>query len=261
MKRITSWIGIVVFCAWGTSLAGQDVEQCGPAKPIFFDDSTSALDVIDVTEDIEIAELKISNDILHTWIEDMDITVTSPAGTSLVLFSAGGGSSDNILLTWSDAGVAHGTAAFTCACEMQPLVSGLGDFAGEFSAGEWSLEIIDFVAGDDGTLNEWCLLIDEPAGPLRAFKRGDADNNGTVQPIIDAIEILDYAFNEGPTPDCLDAADADGNNVIEGIVDALVVLNWGYNSGPQPATPGPFLCDVDDDADGDLDCNEQNCGG
>lgn len=262
VKRLIYWSFFGLICTWGVDLRGQDITACGPEEPIAFDEITPASDSIDVVEDEEIADLDVSNDISHTWISDMDILVTSPGGTTLVLFTASGGSADNILVTWDDGGVAHGSDIFACDCAMQPDPDegALDVYNGEFSGGLWTLDVIDFVPDDNGTLNEWCVLITEVAGPQSPFRRGDVNGNGVVLALIDAIALLDYSFNEGPVPACLDAADIDGDNVIEGIEDTLALLNYAYNGGEAPATPGPFICDLDDDMDGTLDCGDPTCG-
>ena len=71
------------------------------------------------------------------------------------------------------------------------------------------------------------------------FARGDADGNGTVSGLIDGLFILNYQFNGGATPPCLDAADVDGNGVLTGLLDALYVLNFQFAAGDPPPAPGP----------------------
>ena len=83
--------------------------------------------------------------------------------------------------------------------------------------------------------------------PAAEFLRGDADGNGDVFPIVDALYILSFGFVGGPAPSCQDAADCDGNNDLFPIIDALYLLSWGFTGGPEPVAPGPFACGLDDD--------------
>jgi len=83
-----------------------------------------------------------------------------------------------------------------------------------------------------------------------AFKRGDADGDGAVSAIVDALFVLDWAFNNRPSPPCLDAADANDNGAVGALTDALFLLQWGFLGGPVPPAPGPDACGVDATEDG-----------
>ena len=83
---------------------------------------------------------------------------------------------------------------------------------------------------------------DEWIAPTTPFVRGDADGNGEVVPIVDAITILNFQFVLGaPEPPCLDAADADGDGAFNGLLDGLYALSFGFVDGPAPPPPFP-LC-------------------
>ena len=74
------------------------------------------------------------------------------------------------------------------------------------------------------------------------FRRGDADGNGVVFAILDALFLLEFGFTNGPSPPCDRAADADGNGVVFPILDALFLLEFGFTNGPPPPDPGPTVC-------------------
>ena len=95
------------------------------------------------------------------------------------------------------------------------------------------------------------LLHVDPNG--RAFLRGDADGNGFVFALLDALFLLSFGFTGGPAPTCADAADADGNEVLFPLLDATYVLNYGLAGGPPPPAPGPDECGPDPEGDA-LDC-------
>lgn len=109
-----------------------------------------------------ISGLKVRLDIVHTWNADLDVTLISPWGLRIQLFSDVGGSGDNFTGTVIDdsatIGIANGKAPFT------------GNFVGEHPLntgtegrspnGVWTLEIVDDAGGDVGTLLGWSLIID-----------------------------------------------------------------------------------------------------
>lgn len=74
---------------------------------------------------------------------------------------------------------------------------------------------------------------------LSTFIRGDADGNGLFNGLADGLYALDYQFQGGPVPPCLEAADADGDGVFNGLADGLHILNHQFNGGPPPAAPYP----------------------
>ena len=103
-----------------------------------------------------------------------------------------------------------------------------------------------------------CEVICDESAPV--FLRGDADNNGTVFGLIDAFFILEFGFNNGPSPDCEDAADADDNGVIFALIDAVYILQFALAGGPPPPAPGATTCGSDATSD-TLDCLDppDNC--
>ncbi len=113
-----------------------------------------------------VTDVDVNLDIDHTWVGDLDITLTSPSGTSVDILSNPGGpgfgcDQNNINVVMDDES-ANAYAAFDGTCEtcaapgcyaiegdFQPM-SPLSAFDGEPSNGVWILEIGDLVGGDDG---------------------------------------------------------------------------------------------------------------
>jgi len=107
---------------------------------------------IEVADDVQIFGVTADVNISHTWIGDLRVVLTSPAGTEVVLHNRDGGSADNIVKSWD-----------------------LSAFDGENAQGTWSLSIDDNVAADTGTLNNWGLVISglgeaSPAAPVAGFE-------------------------------------------------------------------------------------------
>ena len=80
-----------------------------PGVAIPDDSATGVSNSITVTEDIALEDLNVDLDISHTWVGDLIVTITSPAGTSAVIVdrpgfpgSGFGCSGDNILATLDD---------------------------------------------------------------------------------------------------------------------------------------------------------------
>ncbi len=87
-----------------------------------------------------------------------------------------------------------------------------------------------------------------------AFARGDANGDGSVTPLADAIYLLDYLFNNGPAPLCLETIDLDGDGQLGGIAEPIYLLNYQFSGGPAPASPFPG-CDLDADLGTSLGCD------
>ena len=108
-----------------------------------------------------IADVNITMNITHTWINDLTATLTSPSGTVVQLFSreCTSASINDIVATFDDSGVA-------LVCGNNPGISGtvlpdqvLSAFNGETSTGTWILTVSDAFNLDGGSLNSWSLNI------------------------------------------------------------------------------------------------------
>ena len=86
-----------------------------------------------------------------------------------------------------------------------------------------------------------------------AFRRGDADGNGTVA-IADAVHLLTRLFVAAQHIACPDAADANDDGSIN-LGDAFAVLSYLFNSDAPPIpAPGPLSCGMDPKIDPLPDC-------
>jgi len=120
-----------------------------------------------------IGSVRVTTNITHTSAADLDITLTSPAGTVVTLTTDNGGSNDNVFAgtVWDDTadflgqvpytsneGLAtdHPYANLTLASPLAPEEP-LSAFVGEAAAGTWTLTISDDQAGESGLLTSWDL--------------------------------------------------------------------------------------------------------
>ena len=125
----------------------------------------------------------------------------------------------------------------------------MADFQGESALGDWTLAIQDVGAEDEGELEEWCLIL-ALLPPPPPFLRGDADGDGSVDAIPDAVFLLSWQFLLEAPPPCFDAADIDDDGTLYPLVDALFLLRWQFLGAAEPPVPGPRNCG--DDASNDL---------
>jgi len=75
------------------------------------------------------------------------------------------------------------------------------------------------------------------------FERGNANSDNTVD-IGDGIFILQFLFNSGVAPLCLDAADANNDEIID-LSDAIYLVQYIFAGGTEPPAPFPD-CGADD---------------
>ena len=117
----------------------------------------------------------------HEYISDLTFKLTSPAGTTVVLFDQVCSSEKNFDLSLDDEAT---VTTFPC-----PPVGGvivkptnpLSAFDGENSAGTWTLTIIDNYSGDGGVLNGWglCFFKSTPLSTAPAWTQLCPPASGT----------------------------------------------------------------------------------
>jgi len=120
---------------------------------------SSTLEIFDV---YSITDFNIEIDINHTKDADLTVTLISPLGTEVVLFSGVGGGQDNFTNTvfydGASTPIASGSAPFTGTFLPQ---GNLSNFETEMVNGTWTLEVYDAKKANVGTLNWWSLTISE----------------------------------------------------------------------------------------------------
>jgi subtilisin-like proprotein convertase family protein len=120
-----------------------EAEGC-KAPGAAINDNATITDVINLGQAGSVSAVEVYSNITHTWQGDLTLTLTSPAGTSVILHDRTGSSADNII-GWYPA-------------ELVPA-GDLDLFVGEEMMGDWTLTVSDGAGGDTGVLNEWCLKI------------------------------------------------------------------------------------------------------
>lgn len=99
-------------------------------------------DKITCDKNFIISSVKVRIDITHTYVGDLRVTLTSPAGTTVVLHNRTGGNTHDL----------HEDVDIHSA-------PGLHALAGESANGKWTLQVQDLAAFDRGRLQSWSLDI------------------------------------------------------------------------------------------------------
>lgn len=134
--------------------------------------ATSAVSTIMVPGNPRIEDLNIAIQLNHTFMQDLDFHLISPAGNDNGFFtdvfngSAAAGSPTNMDLVVDDeAGIPPAFAVSAGMAHQPELAYRLGWYDGENAGGTWTLQIRDDAGGDTGTLTGWSLSICEPPPP------------------------------------------------------------------------------------------------
>jgi subtilisin-like proprotein convertase family protein len=174
-----------------------------------------------VADDGVIRDLDVRINLTHTFDGDMDITLIDPTGVRIPLAQNRGGGGDNYTGTAFDdeaatpisAGVAPFGGAFR---PEQPLAYADGRRIG----GLWTLEIVDEVGGDSGTLLAWQITMTYTA----------ALNNGVYNNYIGSNAGGSAGLENGGHG--VDLADAAGNQIGIGFGGNTISGNaWGVIAG------------------------------
>ncbi|MFO1009174.1 MAG: proprotein convertase P-domain-containing protein [Planctomycetota bacterium] len=119
-------------------------------------------------------DVNLSTFITHTASNDLDITLTSPAGTVVTITTDNGGTNDNCFngTLWDDNVNPASAADFVYANNVTatPLApeGRLAAFRGEDPNGTWTLKILDDLTANSGTLNSWALDITTATAPVES---------------------------------------------------------------------------------------------
>ncbi len=114
-------------------------------------DPSGVTSIINIADDLTVFGSSTFLDITHTWIGDLIVKLTSPAGTVATLHNQAGGSADDIVQSFASSA-----------------------FNGESTLGDWTLSIEDTAGADTGNLNNWSVTFSAigevgPAAPIANF--------------------------------------------------------------------------------------------
>jgi subtilisin-like proprotein convertase family protein len=124
----------------------------------------------------------------HSWISDLDVSIVSPSGTEVVLWSSLCGSDVNADVVFIDGNPTLNSTNIICGID--PGITGTFEaldgafatlFAGEEINGTWTLRIDDTGFGDGGQMDAWSLTVTGNA-PACSIAACPADIEVNVDP-------------------------------------------------------------------------------
>ncbi len=151
------------------AITGEVGATLEPDVPMTLVDNGTATSSLVVGQSVTLSDVNVGVEIEHSWVGDLVVELTSPAGTTVTLLDrpgysgAGFGcSDDNMDVTFDDAA----STTLENHCEgTTPWYSGsarpteaLSAFTGQNAAGTWTLSVRDASGGDTGALLDWQLL-------------------------------------------------------------------------------------------------------
>ncbi|NNF17054.1 MAG: hypothetical protein HKN70_09920 [Gammaproteobacteria bacterium] len=203
-----------------------------PAVSIPDDNPTGVTDTLTIGASGSVIDMNVSMNITHSYIGNLKAILTNDStGTSVEFmtspgdgFLSGGCPLANIDGTLDD----EATTDVAFACDSPPSAALMGDyipsnplnpFDGENFTGDWTITLIDTLAGNVGTLGQWCVQI--VAGPPVG---SDVDEDG-VDDSVDNCTLIPNAAQIDTNGDGYgNACDPDLDN--NGIVNFTDVSLW-----------------------------------
>lgn len=138
ISDITSPDGTITFKT-GESASAQTVSgEASPMLDIPDNRADGVSSIIPITASGNVARIRVSVDIQHTYIGDLRVVLVAPSGRRAVLHANIGGSSDDLVAAYDSA---------------SPGV--LTNMIGQPMSGQWMLRVSDRVAEDVGVLRKW----------------------------------------------------------------------------------------------------------
>lgn len=120
---------------------GNVVVSSVPETPIPDNNSLGISDTIQINQALTIADIKVSVDITHTYRGDLQVSLTAPWGSTIVLHPKNQGGGENDLKVTYDS----------------TNLPSLATWRGKEAKGAWMLTVKDLASVDIGALNKWSI--------------------------------------------------------------------------------------------------------
>jgi subtilisin-like proprotein convertase family protein len=156
-----------------------------------------------VDDSFPIASATVFVDISHTYVGDLTVTLISPSGTEIQLFSEICFNGQNVSATFNDAGDPLNCTGgpFTLSGTLQPSQA-LSLLTGEPTEGVWTLRVHDGFNQDGGSLNSWSLnlctyqdLLSVADNEIADFTLFPNPNSGSFTVQLNGATSSDYEIN------------------------------------------------------------------
>ncbi len=108
-----------------------------------------------------LADVSVSNLLIsHSWVNDLEISLTAPDGTNFLFFKDICGSQNDVNISFHDSGISNDLIPCPPVDGNTYQATGLFSIMqGKDAAGDWILTVIDVASGDGGQINSWELEI------------------------------------------------------------------------------------------------------
>ncbi len=163
--------GNVEVWSWATFVNPPRTYCATPNAPIPNNSSTGVSRTITVPDTGTVLDVNVWVRITHPNVGDLQVELTSPAGTDVMIVDRPGNPASSAGCTGNDVDATLDDEASLpvegqCAAGV-PTISGtftpnnpLSGFDGQSLAGNWTLRVADRRNQNTGTFNEWCLFIE-----------------------------------------------------------------------------------------------------
>ncbi len=171
------------------------------SKKFFVPDANASgiTDSIFISGGPPVSNLKVYVLMSHTYTQDMNLTLTSPSGTSITLMNNKGGYDNDVMTIFSDAADSISSTGFSptngpgVTSPFSPEVKPdqpLSAFNGQSSSGWWKIKFADLAVSDRGFVHKWGInLLSKKTLNLTALIQGFY-NAGSDKMISDTAQIL-----------------------------------------------------------------------
>lgn len=135
-------------------------EYCSENTPLDIVDNGTMTDTIFIEDEGVILDVNVMLDITHTYVGDLVVSLKGSNEEVAALTIANGGGGDDFNETIFDdeasQSIINGSAPFQGSYQPQQPLS---VFDEADMQGEWVLTVTDNYSSDDGTLDDWCLIL------------------------------------------------------------------------------------------------------
>jgi subtilisin-like proprotein convertase family protein len=168
-----------------------------PDLPLPITDNSTTTSYIEINDAYCIGDVDIELDLLHTYIGDLIVEVTSPEGTMVRLHDRSGGDEEDLHRYYDEEGG-----------DLPEGPGMLSDWEGEIVTGTWTMSVSDNAGVDEGSLEHWALKIassGEDCPPVAQDVEVSTDENTSID-----ITLIGASSNGGPLEYIITSLPEDG---------------------------------------------------
>ena len=216
---------------------------------------------ISIAEGLVISDINVHVDITHSYVGELQITLTSPNGESVTLLqdvcvNADNSSGSDISAIFDDEGsdLVCGSSSPVVSGTLKPQVGSLDVFNSQSAEGNWVLTVNDIYAGDGGSLDYFALEFSTDGlfvdlAPIALSQRVSASPKSTVGIALQGLDPerrpLVYSLVDAPVNGQLTADRLLGGIQSPFITPRAVAVNANF-AYVVDANYGLFIVDISD---------------